>query len=309
MNDAPSAASFSALGTTATIALFDGSALPAAREQLDDRLQEVDRACSRFRPDSELVQANARAGAPVAVSPVLERFVHFALAAAQLSDGRVDPTVGGHLRAAGYDRTFALVRERKRWRIAPSKTSAAATWVDVELDRERHTLRFPRGVELDLGATAKALAADEAATAIASSFDTGVLVSLGGDIAVAGPPPDGGWSVRIADDHSSPIDAAGPIVAVSAGGLATSSTTVRRWATDSGEAHHIIDPHTGLPAITPWRMVSVAAATCGWANVAATTTIILGEAGLDWLGDRRFPARCVRRDESVVTIGGWPAEA
>lgn len=308
MSDAPAAASFSALGTTATIALLDRTALPVAQLQLEQQLHAVDLACSRFRADSELARANARAGTAVAVGHMFERFVRFALSAAQLSDGLVDPTIGARLRAVGYDRTFALVRERTSWRVAPCATGGA-TWKDVELDCEHHTLRIPVGVELDLGATAKALAADEAANAIAAACDTGVLVSLGGDLAVAGPAPAEGWPVRIADDHASRADAPGPTVAVAEGGLATSSTTVRRWATDSGEAHHIIDPRTGLPAVTPWRTVSVAAASCGIANVASTTAIVLGESALDWLGARKFPARCVRRDGSVVAVGGWPAEA
>ena len=168
---------------------------------------------------------------------------------------------------------------------------------------------MPSGVELDLGATAKALAADDAARSIAESTDTGVLVSLGGDLAVAGAAPRGGWAVLIADDHAAPLDSPGPTVTISAGGLATSGTAVRRWRTDSGEAHHILDPRTGRSALTPWRTVSVAATTCADANIAATTAIILGEAGVDWLAGRNLPARCVRADGSVTTVGGWPSEA
>jgi thiamine biosynthesis lipoprotein len=307
VNDPPAAASFPALGTTATVALLSPAALPAAQEQLAVWLEAVDLACSRFRADSELVRANACAGSSVQVSPLLARFLRFALDAARMSEGRVDPTLGVQLREAGYDRTFALVRERDSWRIAP-KSERGLTWENVELDDVRHMLCVPPGVELDLGATAKALAADEAASAIAASCGTGVLVSLGGDLAVAGDGPPGGWPVLIADDHATSVSSAGPTVAITTGGLATSSTAVRRWQTDSGEAHHILDPHTCRPAVTPWRTVSVAAATCGAANVAATTAIILGDAALDWLAQQRLPARCVRQSGSVVTVGGWPAE-
>jgi len=84
---------------------------------------------------------------------------------------------------------------------------------------------------------------------------------------------------------------------------------VRRWQTDQGEAHHVLDPRSGRPAITPWRAVTVAAATCVDANVAATTALVLGEAALSWLSKRRLPARAVRRDGSVVGVAGWPADA
>jgi FAD:protein FMN transferase len=307
MNDTPVAASFPALGTTATVAVVDPATLPAAREQLGRWLDTVDLACSRFRQDSELVRVNAEAGKAVSVSPVLARFLRFALEAARTTDGCIDPTLGIPLRAAGYDRTFALVRERESWRIAPA-ASHRPTWRSVVLDDDRNTLRIPPGIELDLGATAKALAADDAATAIAASCRTGVLVSLGGDLAVAGSAPPEGWSVLIADDHATPLGSGGPAVSIATGGVATSSTTVRRWRTDTGEAHHIIDPHTCLPSVTPWRTVSVAAATCADANVAATAAIILGEAAVDWLARRQVHARCVRRDGSVVTVGGWPTE-
>ena len=53
----------------------------------------------------------------------------------------------------------------------------------------------------------------------------------------------------------------GPDVALATGGLATSSTTVRRWRAGGAELHHIVDPRTGLPAAEVWRTVTVAAGT------------------------------------------------
>ncbi len=307
MTDALRTRSFAALGTTATVAVTEPAALDDASELLRERLQALDRACSRFRPDSELAHVNARAGIAVRVSSLLARAVRVALDAAQTSNGCVDPTLGAQLRAAGYDRTFALVRERDTWRFAPSRTLRAA-WKDVHLDDGERLLLVPEGVELDLGATAKALAADDAAHEIAAETGVGVLVSLGGDLAVAGTPPSGGWSVRIADDHAAPPSEPGPKVAIASGALATSSTAVRRWQTDQGEAHHILDPRSGRPAVTPWRTVTVAATTCVDANVAATAAVVVGAEAVDWLVAARLPARLVRHDGSVVSVAGWPAE-
>lgn len=301
------AVSFRALGTTATVVVTESTSLATAAELLRERLEAVDRACSRFRADSELTWVNAHAGTAVSVSPLLARAIRCALNAARASAGCVDPTLGSQLRAAGYDRTFALVRERGTWRIAAATPSARASWPDVRLDEHR-TLFVPEGVELDLGATAKALAADDAACAIAASIEAGVLVSLGGDIAVAGPGPVGGWSVRIADDHAAPPAEGDPTVAIATGGLATSSTSVRRWQTDRGEAHHILDPRTGLPVATPWRTVTVAAANCVDANVAATAAFVLGTEAVKRLAAARLPARLVRRDGSVTRVAGWPSE-
>jgi thiamine biosynthesis lipoprotein len=300
--------SFPALGTTATVASTDAASLDAASELLRERLRALDLACSRFRADSELNWVNAHAGVPVSVSPLLARAVRVALDAARTSSGCVDPTLGSQLRAAGYDRTFALVRERATWRVAAAPPQREA-WRAVELDDEQRFLLLPEGIELDLGATAKAFAADDAAQAIAATIGAGVLVSLGGDIAVAGPAPAEGWPVRIAEDHAAPLADGGPTVAIATGGLATSSTSVRRWPTDRGEAHHVLDPRSGRPAITPWRTVTVAAATCLDANVAATAALVRGADAVEGLAAARLPSRLVDRDGSVVRVAGWPDEA
>jgi FAD:protein FMN transferase len=163
---ATASASFPSLGTTAVLVVADAAALSHTRSMLEHELEQIDLACSRFRPDSELSIANAAAGHEVAVSRLFAEALRVALAAAHETDGIVDPTLGAQLRAAGYDRTFALVRVRERWQFVPKPHSTDA-WREVELDVERGLVRVPPGVELDLGATAKALAADRAAHAIA----------------------------------------------------------------------------------------------------------------------------------------------
>jgi thiamine biosynthesis lipoprotein len=254
------------------------------------------------------MQLNARAGSgPVEVGPRLLEAMEVALAAAGSTDGLVDPTVGRTLRLAGYDGRFATVRLRDgasfRARFAPVPGSGR-----VHVDSRRRTIRLERGVEVDLGATAKALAADRSARAAAGSTGSGVLVSLGGDVSVAGPAPEGGWPVRVADDHAAPLDEPGPTVAIESGGLATSGTMVRRWRAGDVELHHIVDPRTGHPAETPWRTVTVAARSCVEANVASTAAIVLGEDAPAWLERRGVVARLVRESGEVVLAGDWPEE-
>jgi len=168
-------------------------------------------------------------------------------------------------------------------------------------------VRVPAGVELDYGATAKALAADIAAAAAAEQIEGGVLVSLGGDVALAGPAPEGGWPVRVAEDHAGAPDSPGQTIALHDGGLATSSTTLRRWHRGEREVHHILDPATGGPARGCWRTVSVAAASCADANIASTTAILRGERATRWLEGLGLPSRLVALDGSVTLAGGWPA--
>jgi FAD:protein FMN transferase len=293
-----------ALGTKVVLAVSQPAALDRASRLLAERLDQVDRACSRFRPDSELTRLNAAAGRATAVGPLLYEAVEIAVAAARATGGLVDPTIGRTLRLSGYDKTFAVVRTRDG-SLQPSYVRSP-DWQSIELDPGRRTVRLVRGVELDLGSTAKALAADRAARAIATETGSAVLVSLGGDVSVAGEPPAGGWSVRIAEDSAAPVETDGPAVAIASGGLATSATTVRRWSTTDGELHHIIDPRTGRPAPVYWRMVTVAASSCLGANTASTAAVVFGEPALAWLAALRVPARFVRHDGAVTCTAGWP---
>ena len=299
---------FAALGTTAQVTVTDRAGLRRAGALLRDELGTIDRACSRFLAGSELNAVNTGAGTPVGVSSVLFDAVAAALRAADATNGSVDPTVGSSLRALGYDCDFALIGTGDGRRQVVRLHRRTTRWRQVLLDRERHTIRVPRGVELDLGATGKAFAADRAARRIADELGSGVLVSLGGDIAVAGRPPEAGWPVRVTDDHRA-RDGDGPTIALQSGGLATSSTSIRRWRLEGVERHHIVDPRTGRSAREVWRTASVAAATCVDANAASTAAIVLGEDAPAWLAQTGLAARLVRMDGDVVDISGWPRGA
>jgi thiamine biosynthesis lipoprotein len=215
----------------------------------------------------------------------------------------VDPTVAPALVALGYDRDFAAVQSDAQHDV---RGVPAAGWRTVALDARRRLLRLHPDCRLDLGATAKALAADRAAVAIARATGSPTLVNLGGDIATAGPVPAGGWAVRVTDDHRAGPGAQGQSVVVSGGGLATSSTTVRRWRRAGRTVHHIVDPATGEPAAPVWRTVSVAAASCVDANTASTAAIVRGAGAPDWLEALGLPARLVDPEGAVVTVGAWP---
>lgn len=302
-------ASFPALGTAAIVLVSDHTRLAAARRAVAAEVDAIDRACSRFRPDSELNAVNAAGGQTVAVGGLLFEALEVALRAARLTDGDVTPTVGQAISLLGYDRDFASVPPNGQLTV---RAGVVPGWRVVRLTREgRHRhgqVQVPAGVRLDLGATAKALAADRAASHAGRAAGCGVLVSLGGDIATAGAPPAGGWAVRVADSHATRPDAhgEGETVRIHGGALGTSSTTVRGWTRGDQRLHHVIDPATGRPALVVWRTVSVAAATCVDANTAATAALIRGERSPAWLASMGLPARLVRADGRVLHVGGWP---
>jgi FAD:protein FMN transferase len=298
-------AAFRALGSTASVFVTEAGAIGGACALLEDELAVIDRACSRFRPDSELSRVNAAAGLPVPASESLLQAVEVAIRAAQLTDGDVDPTVGRAMRAIGYDCDFeAVPRARLRW-ISPAPVPG---WQNVHVDRRTGTVRAAPGVELDLGATAKALAADRAARRINEALGCGVLVNLGGDVSVTGQAPAGGWRVRVTDDHRGGADADGQTVSITSGGLATSSTTVRQWIAGGQRRHHILDPRTGVSAPVVWRTASVAAASCADANIASTAAIVRGARAPTWLRGLGLPSRLVGAEGEIVHLGGWPEE-
>ncbi len=286
--------------TTARLVVTDAGTLRAARRLVEAELKAVDKACGRFRTDAEIRDLHLAAGRTRRVSPLLAEFIGVALDAAERTDGDVDPTIGSALLRLGYDRDFSWLPTCGG---SVSIRQPAPGWRQVQL-ADRH-VTMPAGMMLDLGATAKAHAADRCARLVAERCGTGVLVSLGGDIATAGPAPEGGWRIRVQDQ---PGDA--PCVVTLPGGsaLATSSTVSRSWRRGGRTLHHILDPRTCQPAAPVWRSVSVAAGSCLTANTASTAALVRGRTALDWLRQQHVPARLVGAQGGIATLGGWPAE-
>jgi FAD:protein FMN transferase len=310
----PDTAQWPVWGTTARLVVTEPAVLPAARTLVERELAAVDAACSRFRADSELMRLTGTPagttgpgtggahGEPVTVSPLLAELVAAALAAAARTDGDVDPTVGSALRRLGYDRDIALLPGEAH-RPLRVRARPAPGWRRIRLDGRRLTV--PAGTELDLGATAKAVTADRCAALVAARCRTGVLVSLGGDLATAGPAPAGGWRILVQDRPGDPACT----VAVPAGSaVATSSTASRTWRRAGLILHHVLDPRTGLPATPCWRTVTVAAASCAEANTLTTAALVRGHRAPGWLRTQRCPARLVSTAGEVTTLAGWPDE-
>jgi thiamine biosynthesis lipoprotein ApbE len=334
----PDTARWEALGTSVVLRLADPTALEVARATVEHELDAIDRACSRFRGDSELSRVNRAGGRPIRVGPLLMEALTVALRGAELTGGDVDPTLGRALELAGYDRDRLLLapphgeppayaaHEHDEYQHhgtpesrgepdrdgEPERQPAVAArvisgWQSVVLDHARSTVRVPNPIRLDLGATAKAWAADRTAERAAQASGCGVLVSIGGDIATCGEAPDGGWRIRVTDDCRSDPSAPGQTVSIISGGLATSSTAVRRWSHGGHTMHHIIDPVTQAPVRTVWRTVSVAAACCADANIATTAALVRSRRATAWLEQLGLPARLLDRGGNVTTVGNWPA--
>jgi FAD:protein FMN transferase len=293
-----------ALGTSATVVVQDPAAADEAAAVLSSEVRAIDVACSRFRDDAEIQRVHDGAGRPVAVGALLFEALEVAVRAAARTGGAVDPTVGNAIEALGYDRDIDEVLAAPA--APPRALGRVAGWQHVQLDAATRTVRIPRGVHLDLGSTAKALAADRAAARIAARVGSGVLVSLGGDVSVAGVPPPGGWAVGIAQESSAPAERVDQVVAITAGGLASSAPSVRAWRSGGREVTHIVDPRTGDSVPAYWSLVSATGPSCVDANVVTTAALVWGPDALDKLAPLGQPARLVRADGRVFCLHGWP---
>ena len=240
-----------------------------------------DRQFSRFRPDSELSRVNESQREVVVVSKSFAQMAERALKAARATGGLVDPTLGVALRSAGYDRDFRALRPRRE----PARPGPVGRWRAVRVTGR--LLIRPVGVELDLNGVVKGQTVDEALDLLSGEG----FVSAGGDYAGRG-----------AFDVALPR---GGSVRVTRGGLATSGTTTRRWLRADSWKHHLIDPSTGEPSESPWMEVTVSAATCLQADIAAKAAFLLGEAGPEWLDERQLPGRFLHEDGGELVNASW----
>jgi thiamine biosynthesis lipoprotein len=238
-----------------------GGADHVAFEQIRDLFAAREAVFSRFRSGSELTRINRSEATVLEVTPVFARAVSVALAAAEQTNGLVDPTLGAAIEAAGYDRTFAeLVPDERPLGPAHPGSWRALAMVSGILFRAA-------GTKLDLNGVVKSMAVDDAVALLAGDG----YVSAGGDLAARG-----------AMDVLLP---SGGTVRLRGGGIATSGSSRRSWIRGGELQHHLIDPRTGRPARSCWTDVTVAAGSSLAADVAAPPrSSSPGRSG--WLDDR-----------------------
>ncbi|MHB8576363.1 MAG: FAD:protein FMN transferase [Dehalococcoidia bacterium] len=255
---------------------------------------------SRFLPDSELSALNRSSGRPFAASPLLFDAVNAAVRAAEDSAGIFDPCVLDALTAAGYDRTFALVRLLEREREPAASRSFAGAFRQIELTARSRTIDLPPGVHLDLGGIGKGLAVDAAARILApfGSF----IVNAGGDMVAQGVADDGPWLAGVQDPFWPDRDLC--VLAVRDAAIATSSAVRRRWSIGATERHHLIDPRTGTSAESNLAAVTVIAADATTADALAKVALMLGrERAAAYLEDHHASALLVSWDGATETLG------
>lgn len=290
-----------AMGTEVTV-VAESAVVGEARAEVARLFERWEQALSRFRADSELSRLNAAAGRPVVVSELLLGALSAALAAARATAGLYDPTLLRALEWLGYDRSFELVPAQAPAAAAPPPAVSGGAWRRIRVDDQTRTVTLPAGVGVDLGGIGKGMAVDAAIERLRAGGVTVAMVNAGGDLRVLGTPPGGdSWPVAI-DGPSGTIT-----VPLARGALATSGVGRRRWRQGGAERHHLLDPRSGQPARTGLWSVTVAAAACAQAEVAAKTAFILGpRAGADFLAGKRLAGLLASDSGRWQAAGSWP---
>jgi thiamine biosynthesis lipoprotein len=284
------------MGTVANLVLVGGT-----EEMLDELVRTADflqSLWSRFLPDSDITRLNNAEGVAVAVNPLTAKLVSEMLAARTLTDGEYDPTILPKLLAEGYaasrvnSSNVTVLPASARWPIETTGTTI-----------QDNIVTLPIGVTLDSGGIGKGIAADVLATMALEQGALGILAEIGGDIRIAGTPPDGShWRIDIED----PFVESRPIARVNLidGAVATSSTLKRTWDIDGRTANHIIDAHTGLSMTSDVVTVSVVAVSSGIAEV-ITKAGFTRRDFLTWAPTLGAAAFLVYRDGTTAQTANW----
>ncbi|HTL87659.1 MAG TPA: FAD:protein FMN transferase [Acidimicrobiia bacterium] len=290
------------MGSTAELMIVGGGGAELA-EWAHTRIEQLEAMWSRFRHDSELNRICRLAGAgPVPASAETVAAIGHALALWYVTDGRFDASIRAALEACGYDQTFRLVAPNGPAARPPRPVQGCE---GVRVDRDRSTVTLPAGMCLDLGGIGKGLAADLVATGLVERGALGACVALGGDVRVAGYPPDGrAWSIPI-EDPLAESRTIGTRALVDAA-VVTSSTRVRQWRRGDTAMHHLIDPATGAPARRGVSAVIAQADEAWWAEGVAKAAVVSGaQDGLDLLERLGIAAVVVGDDGTYRFTSRW----
>lgn len=293
-------AKFHALGTTIEVLCTEQDELEDVAEHVRQRVIEIDLTFSRFRSDSELAHLEQGGSKPQRASVLFLELLDLAYKATESTDGWFDPTVRDALEASGYDRSIEKLEAFGPGAVRPHRP--AGEWYHINYDRRRGLVELRDGVRLDFGGIGKGFAVDYAVRTL-PPVKGGVLVNAGGDLAAAGEAPEGGWICDVSTTFESDVE---ETIALHEGALATSGLGRRQWTRDGQRLHHLIDPRTGRPGESPWRIVTVGARTCVAAEVAAKVAWLRGADGPDWLRSIGLSGRFAGTDNQIVTVGKWP---
>ena len=294
---------FDAIGTRCEVLVYRSTYPKEAMRIAHAEIREVDAIASFHSSDSELTRINVAPAERIFVSETLfEIFEVFAWAYAA-STGLCDPAVGGS------NAELVFGSNQKLRAFMQDKNLEAGSFGDVQLDRASLAISRPVGTVLDLGGLTKSWLADRIAARIVEATGGGVLVNLGGDIAVVGAAPERGWRVNVTHDVSLAPDSPGQEILVSSGGIATSSRLTRRWTDSKGASREHLERSDGVSLEdSPFVGATAAGRSALLANFYTLTSLLSGRRAIATMARYSTPALIRATDGTRVSLGGWPSD-
>ncbi len=266
------------------------------------RLAELEARWSRFVGDSDISRLNAAGGQPVRVDPATITLLEAMMRGTVATDGNFDPTMLEPLVGLGYAASWhgdAAVP-------LPGGLSGRGVIAGAAVDKRLCTAQLPVGTAIDAGGIGKGMAADMICVELLADGARGVMLSVGGDVRVAGEGPvEGDWLIGVADHTSSDVEVSQ--VRLAHGALATSGTLRRAWIGADGEpVHHVLDPRSQHPTVGTLQ-ATVIAGSAAWAEVFTKVLMVRGSEGLAAVHAAGLAGRRVAADGATTCSGTWSA--
>lgn len=223
---------------------------------------------TRFTDRSDLARLNADPSASVTVRPTLAELLEWSRRAADLTGGIVDVTLLG-----------ARLEAESGPRRTPASGGAGNRGWALQARRHGALVSRPPGLRFDLDGVGKGWLADRGVALM--QRHPAAAVDADGDVAISLRAGEA-WQIQV--DHPSDQQATLATLELTgldpAGaerfGVATSGTSVHRWAGPNGQRHHLIDPRSGRSAVTDVVQATVLARSAAEAEAFAKAVVILG---------------------------------
>jgi FAD:protein FMN transferase len=283
------------MDTVVEISVISAKPSKYIKQKIDhafDAFRKVEDACSRFSPDSEVMQACQQINKPVAVSPFLFEPLKFALEMAKWTDGIFDPTVGGLMEEHGFNRHYLTGH------ITDSVSDGLATYRDIILNEQDRTLLLLKHLVIDVGAVAKGFAIDLAANEL-KEFE-GFVVNAGGDL-FAGGVDERGYPWEIGIQHPVQKDQIIETIEISNEAICTSGSYERK--SGIADIHHLVNPKT-KHSPNEWISCSVIAPFAMMADAFSTASFLLGiDQGKRFIQEEELKAIFITSGLEVEKVG------
>jgi thiamine biosynthesis lipoprotein len=286
-----------ALGSQALITLVVSEEHEAITlfKNLWQMVKEFEYRFSRFRKTSELSKLNAQAGQEVQVSREFLELLESSLAFSRSTDGLFNPLILPALQQAGYIGSWPEPDKfdaEQDYRSRQSVVDISEVIVIEEL------VVLPEGSALDFGGIGKGYLLDQLSLHLLDNGCPNFWLSLGGDITCSGRDlHDEAWSIGVQDAHDDQNLIAnisnddGNVLAI-----ATSGVTKRKGA----NWHHIIDPRTGIPAMTDVLAATVTSDQAVMADIYAKCLVLLNETeSEDFISQHKISQVYIQRKKST----------